>query len=215
MTKKKLAILFCLVLSLAGAIYLVVNVAAYVWWPASPKLAAVRPVEGDCVKQTGSIIYQCTPKQVATVDKPCSVGSAPTQQGTCVTVSSLTHQGGTTNTNVSETDVEESGFLTFQVTYIVPLSQQRTLTVLSIDRPWVDRDSDDVSFLDRLTQANGNEIYFGCDNIADKIIIPSLVEEVRPYCKQIHTAALAYWASINYVPDEFEDKDHTHWRKVK
>jgi hypothetical protein len=192
MTKTKLAILFCLVLSLAGATYLVVNVAAYIWG-LSPKPAP----------------------PVATVNKPCSVGSAPTQQGACVTVSSLTHQGGTTNTNVSETDVEENEFLSFQVTYTVLLSQQRTLTITSVDRPWIEHSADGVSFSDELKQADGNEIYFGCDNIADKIIIPSLVEEVRPYCKQIHTAALAYWASINYVPDEFEDKDHTHWRKVK
>ena len=106
----------------------------------------------------------------------------------------------------------ESAYLSFVITYEMPLKDERLLRIRAISRPWL---GNDITFTDELRQKNERWVLFDCDNIADRILIPGLPEEIAPYCKSIHKQANIFWKTHNYKPDEFIDGGGTHWKQVK
>ena len=113
--------------------------------------------------------------------------------------------------SVSQSGATISGYLTFETTYTVQLSGQRSLIVTATSQPWL---NGTVYFSDELQQEDGKRVYFECDKIAEKIIDARLVAEIEPICPAIHQRGEAYWKALGYEPNEFVDAQGTHWLKV-
>ncbi len=99
---------------------------------------------------------------------------------------------------VSRSEPTVDSYFDYDVTFTVGLSQGRNLSVKAETRPWLYQT---VSYTDSLQQTDGKWVVFDCDNIADRIIIPGLIEEITPYCKSLHQQAEDFWKQNGYEPE--------------
>lgn len=114
---------------------------------------------------------------------------------------------------VSMSEPVSRGYTDYFVTFTVSLSGDRMLTSQAEVRPWLYPDDPHVFFSDKMTQADGKEVEFDCDAIADKIIDGALVAEITPICPQLHAKGDAYWNSVGYMPRYFTDSTGTVWTR--
>jgi hypothetical protein len=113
--------------------------------------------------------------------------------------------------SVSTDPIHSDSDITLVRTYHVQLSQGRMLIVTAKQTHYHSLYPGGVEFGDELTQSDGNDVFFDCDHVADKILDRDLVPEVERWCAFTHKDGLYYWE--NTPPAEFTDSDGIHWKK--